>query len=348
MNKISFCTVCMNRIHHLQQTLPQNIADNLNYTNVEFVVLDYNSSDGLEEWIKEEMSEHINSGILKYYKTTEPEYFDRSHSRNVLFKLATGDVICNLDADNYTGNGFASYINDIFSTQENIYLVADTKKRFYFLRNAFGRFCVKKSDVMSLRGLDEKMKSYGSETVDFYERLEMAGKKEVIIENTHYLKTISHGDEERISNEFFLKSLKYFYIRYISTEESEILFFYKDNTFENAVIIPDNINAHLPASLKKDTLKKGTYHEVDNAIVLKYVEGTQKSLLHKERTLVSNGTVFHLLDEPKFLLHVAKNYAFITNVETLSSNKAENKIVVNDESFGVSKVTMNFTELVEV
>jgi glycosyltransferase involved in cell wall biosynthesis len=248
--------VCMNRIHHLQQTLPQNIADNRDYPNVEFVVLDYNSSDGLEEWIVDEMSEYIKSGVLKYYKTTEPEYFDRSHSRNVLFKLADGDILCNLDADNYTGKGFATYINNVFNAHENIYLVADTKKRLYFLRNAFGRFCVKKSDFMALRGLDEKMKSYGSETVDFYERLEMAGKKEVVIENTHFLKTISHGDEERISNEFFLKSLKQFFIRYISTEESEILFLYKDNTFENAIIVPDNVNAHLPASLKKRNLGK--------------------------------------------------------------------------------------------
>ena len=53
--KISFATVCMNRLHHIRQTLPKNIADNSDYENVEFILLDYNSSDGLEEWVKETM-----------------------------------------------------------------------------------------------------------------------------------------------------------------------------------------------------------------------------------------------------------------------------------------------------
>lgn len=338
----------MNRIHHLQQTLPQNIADNQDYNNIEFIVLDYNSTDGLEEWIKTEMAEHIASGVLKYFKTTQPAYFDRSHSRNLLFKLATGDIVCNLDADNYTGKGFASYINQEFENQENIYLVADTKKRFYFLRNAFGRFCVKREDFMALRGLDEKMKSYGSETVDFYERLEMAGKKEVVIENTHFLKTISHGDEERISNEFFLKSLKQFYIKYISTEESEILFLYKNNTFENAFIVPENVNAHLPATLKEGTLKKGTYEDFEKVISLNYSDNSQRNLLVNDKTLSDVDSKFYLLDDPRFLLHVAKNYAFITNVETLTSNKKENKMVVNDLVFGQGVVLKNFEETVEV
>src|SRR6187402_102950 len=99
-NRISFCTVCMNRIEHLKQTLPKNIEDNIAYGNLEFLLLDYNSKDGLEEWVESEMKEYIDKGILHYYKTTEPEYFHRSHSRNMIIKKATGDIVCNIDADN--------------------------------------------------------------------------------------------------------------------------------------------------------------------------------------------------------------------------------------------------------
>ena len=97
--KISFCTVCMNRLYHLKQTLPRSIKDNMDYPNVEFVLLDYNSEDGLENWVNTEMSDYIDSGVLVYYKTEEPEHFHRSHSRNVMFKLASGDILINLDAD---------------------------------------------------------------------------------------------------------------------------------------------------------------------------------------------------------------------------------------------------------
>jgi len=45
--KISFCIVCMNRLHQLSQTLLQNIRDNEDYSELEFIVLDYNSNDGM-------------------------------------------------------------------------------------------------------------------------------------------------------------------------------------------------------------------------------------------------------------------------------------------------------------
>lgn len=50
MKQISFCITCMNRLKHLQETLEKNILDNFLVDEVEFVVLDYNSQDGLEEW----------------------------------------------------------------------------------------------------------------------------------------------------------------------------------------------------------------------------------------------------------------------------------------------------------
>ena len=48
MKQISFCITCMNRLKHLQETLEKNILDNFLVDEVEFVVLDYNSQDGLE------------------------------------------------------------------------------------------------------------------------------------------------------------------------------------------------------------------------------------------------------------------------------------------------------------
>ena len=52
--KLSFCTTCMGRAHHLKQTLPRNLADSVDWSRpdaVEFVVLDYSSPDDLAEWI---------------------------------------------------------------------------------------------------------------------------------------------------------------------------------------------------------------------------------------------------------------------------------------------------------
>ena len=58
----------MNRLKHLQETLEKNILDNFLVDEVEFVVLDYNSQDGLEEWIAQSMMKYIEMGILVYYR----------------------------------------------------------------------------------------------------------------------------------------------------------------------------------------------------------------------------------------------------------------------------------------
>ena len=100
--KITFCTVCMGRLHHVEKTLIKNIKDNSEYPHLHFILLDYNSKDNLESWIKDQMGSYLQSGLLSYYKTTDPVFFHRSHARNMAFRLAEDGIICNIDADNFT------------------------------------------------------------------------------------------------------------------------------------------------------------------------------------------------------------------------------------------------------
>jgi len=117
MKKISICTVCMNRLYYLSQTLPVNIKENQGYPNLEFVVLNYNSRDDMDDWMRTHMGQHIESGLVKYYRTDEPEFFNLAHSKNMATKLATGDIICNIDADNYAGPGYVNWVQERFSTK---------------------------------------------------------------------------------------------------------------------------------------------------------------------------------------------------------------------------------------
>ena len=56
----------MNRLEHLKVTLPKNIIDNIGYDNIEFVIVDYNSKDGLQSWINSNLKKYVDSGILVY------------------------------------------------------------------------------------------------------------------------------------------------------------------------------------------------------------------------------------------------------------------------------------------
>lgn len=226
--RISFCTTCMNRLSYLKQTLPKNLADNSDYENLEFVLLDYNSSDGLEEYIKSNYSAYLDNGKLVYFRLDSVKFYDWTHSRNLVVSLATGDVICNIDADNFTGVGFAAYVNSVFSEMSNVFLTT------YFMpmrkNDVLGRICMLKKSFMEIGGYDERMKHYGFEDIDLICRLKRSGVDKVDIINPAFLNAIQHTNKERMLNSkegFLLKEL---YIRYISAYSSELLFLFHDQS----------------------------------------------------------------------------------------------------------------------
>jgi len=163
--KISICTTVMNRLGDLKQTLPKNMEDNSDYPNLEFVILDYNSIDGLGDWIKSEMAEHIESGLVVYYRTEEPKYFDMSHSRNVAFKVASGEIVNNVDADNFTLEGFALYINRLANEQPRRAMFPKSRQ---LLRGRLGFY--KDEFIEILGGYSETLKFYGHDDANLIHR----------------------------------------------------------------------------------------------------------------------------------------------------------------------------------
>ena len=183
--KISFCIPCMGRLHHLKETLPNNIEKSNNY-NVEFIVLNYNSADKLDEWMKDNMMDHIETGKIVYYKTIEPEYFKMSHSKNMANRLGTGDLLFTLDADIFILQDICRYCNEVF--QEDRLLVD---------RNC-GSICLFADFFHKARGYDESMIGWGQEDKDFHDRctkfLGMHGGK--CFPNMFH--TIEHSNDERV------------------------------------------------------------------------------------------------------------------------------------------------------
>lgn len=173
---ISFCVTCMDRLYDLEKTLPFNLENNKEYSNLEFVILDYNSKDGLEEWMKKNMMEYIESGKVSYYRTIEPTYFSMSHSRNIAFKVATGEIVNNLDADNYTISNkykvkecWASFLNRIANECSEKVVFAKGKQ---LLRGRVGFY---KKEFIELGGYDENLEGYGYDDRDLVTRAQHLG-----------------------------------------------------------------------------------------------------------------------------------------------------------------------------
>jgi hypothetical protein len=341
--KISFCTVCMNRLHHLRQTLPLNIKNNLSYGNLEFIVMDYGSSDGLSEWIKSEMSEYIEKGIVVYYRYDEADYFDRSHSRNLMFKLATGDIICNTDADNYLGKGFADYISKKFLEQENLFLVPDTKRKFYYLRDALGRFCAAKQDFLDISGYDERMSGYGFEDDDLYDRLIHNGKKEVIIMDFNYLRAIKHGNENRVENEFYTNYFHKIYINYEKPELSNVVVLYKNGLAHKGILSPNTHNTPAPAILENNQWEAAHWKKEDDKIILTSTDSKNTyTFIEMNDRITYNNIVYYNISNELFLRKLSYDLPLITNFGHFLSNK-EKRAGVNLNGFGKGAVYKNFS-----
>jgi hypothetical protein len=165
--KISLCTTCMDRLADLAQTLPYNISVCSDYGNVEFVILDYNSKGPeVRLWMENRWKEEIERGLITFYRTDEPKFYSMSHSRNLAFKLAAGDIVANVDADYFLERSFAKRLAQAANQ-------AKTDKAFFVksVRSTHGRIAfVKDSFVQILGGYDETFLGYGHDDKDIIYR----------------------------------------------------------------------------------------------------------------------------------------------------------------------------------
>lgn len=355
--------VCMNRLHQLKQTLIQNILDNAEYENLEFVVLDYNSKDGMEEWVMQNLAEHIKTGRIVYYKTTDPESWSPSHSKNLAFKLATGDIVCSIWADYFTGAGFAKYVNDSFNDDDNIVLTPidfhKTKKNYSPPGDVLGKVCVKRSDFLKINGFDERMNKHGFEDYDFVNRLELIGVRRILIEDFEFLKYLRHDDSERFT--LPTSNLEGLYVNYIKPSESEILFLYKDFSFERGAVI-DNFtngsenpqrahlvnNQHFEYSLNAPEWTQGNWKNGKNAIYLETSDGSELSFTCEAgREMLfdeDSDLIFYRQANAEVIDGMLRFHHFIYTRAIMEENMKENKAVVNEGGFGISVIYKNFQQ----
>jgi hypothetical protein len=221
----------MNRLVHLRQTLEQNIKDNYLPDEVQFALLDYHSTDGLEEWCKS-LKKYIEAGLLVYYKTSEPESYHRSHSRNMIFRLPDAEIVCNLDADNYLGKDFAAYIINRFNGRKDVFYTSD-----YHSPDVIGRICILKKHFVQVRGYNELLSGWGFEDVELIARLKKEGLKQDYFRESQYYNAICHSDEIRVSEEQALKRLDEAYISYVSPWQILFLLLYSNSICETGVLI---------------------------------------------------------------------------------------------------------------
>lgn len=167
--KVSLCITCRGRLHHLRETFPRNLKENEGYKDLEFVILDYDSQDGMEAWARKELAGLTKSGRVVYGKITGVPRFHHAHAKNVAHLLASGDLVVNLDADNFTGKEYAAEMARIFEEagQRTLICVPDTLHKSPSL---YGRIGMGNTLFKELRGYDESIMGWAVEDTDLCHR----------------------------------------------------------------------------------------------------------------------------------------------------------------------------------
>lgn len=360
--KISYCIVCMNRLEHLKATLLKNIDDTRMDEDIEFVLLDYNSQDGMADWVEENLSRHIKSGRLIYFRTEEPKDFSHSHSKNMVFKLSTGDVLCSINADHFIGKGFSSFLREKFGKNKAVFISPQLPQNYKGSwrppPDIFGKIALRSTDFHRTTGFDERFKGYGFEDIDFVNRLEMLSVKRVLLSKNEFCKFVSHDDRDR----YKLKpaTINKFYISYLAPEITKAIILYDDHfeecVFERQMFLEaDKFTSAYTRKVTvaafeiKDPKKKGRWSPLGNGkFSMVYDDGDIWICLEKGQNLTKKSSSknehlenYHKIDSVVIASKLEFNLALLNNWNLTKENIKNKQIRVNSK-YGSGTIFKNF------
>lgn len=168
--RISFCSTCKNRLWQLNKTLVENIKTVRADGRSEIVLVNYNSQDGLNEWI-ERFKSDIKAGTLRYVHEQTELYFHCSKAKNLAHFAAIGEFVVNLDCDNFIGRTIATYRN-IWNADNDTVIQGFCGS---YQDGTYGRIGMAKRHFDALGGYDEKMLAIGHQDRDLLARARASG-----------------------------------------------------------------------------------------------------------------------------------------------------------------------------
>jgi hypothetical protein len=186
----------MGRLYHLERTLPANLFNTESYPDREFVVLNYGSKDGMHEWVKQHLRPWIERGVVKYYRTREPQYFCATHAKNIVHRLATGEILCNIDADNFVMPGMSEFITETLSDRKTILISPSVDA--YGTAGSCGKIALLRDHFYSVGGYDENQNlGWGWEDSSLQWRCRMHNQLKMTVFDSKWSVCINHSNEER-------------------------------------------------------------------------------------------------------------------------------------------------------
>ncbi len=195
--QISFCITCKNRLAQISETLPRNLNDNYcDRRFLEFVLVDFGSTDGLQCWIMDNFRDSIKEGYLKYIFTDELSNWHMSIAKNTAHLFASGEIVVNLDCDNYTGQSGGKFVKKCFAKYKNEIVLHQFSGTWR--DGSCGRISLRKSTFCRIGGYNESFEPMGHQDIDLLWRLQRDGVQYVSDPSREYNQAIKNSKEESV------------------------------------------------------------------------------------------------------------------------------------------------------
>jgi hypothetical protein len=183
---------CKERASYVMQTLPWTIDALL--PGDEVVLLDFDSGDGLAEWVRDSLGAELKSGRVRFVQLIEsPTPWHPTRAKNIAHRTARNAILCNLDADNWVVPGYSEWLRETFG---------DIEPRITFMSarshgGGFGRIALLRQSFLRLGGYDERIRSWGWDDNDLLQRGVAAGL--TLIETPdRFIAFRPHADSTRV------------------------------------------------------------------------------------------------------------------------------------------------------
>lgn len=196
----------MGRLHHIERTLIPNLITISKFKKAEIILLDYNSRDGLFNWVLKNCKYWIKEKKLKFFYTKIPKNFFAPHAKNIAYLQSEGDFICNIDADNYIVEDLCFVLRDIFKINENSIICSKSNDISGNIGGA-GKIATKKEIFMSVNGYDEgQIQGWGVDDLSLQMRMKYQNKSPIAVLDEKHNRVIPHDSQERYKN-FIIKDI---------------------------------------------------------------------------------------------------------------------------------------------
>lgn len=175
---ISLCIPCKGRTHVLRETMPSIIAAANFSAPCEIVVVDYDSQDGLKEYVDEIAASNMLCGnYIVYAKLENKRYYNSAHARNLCVMASSGEYIIQLSTEATPTLEFISYIRSRIWEEHPVWMCENSHTKWIY-GDYVGRFIVcRRDEFIAAGGYDERFSVYAPEDKDICLRLHRRGGK---------------------------------------------------------------------------------------------------------------------------------------------------------------------------